>query len=1421
MPETHRVAKRRLSNRVLWGIGIAAFAGLSAFAWWLLPQRFSFYTDTDSIRQPTHAVVPRDILWQPPKPLSEPVNSQTDDYEPRLSSDGLTIYYVRGKAGQNADIYFARRTRDGWGEPQSVPGLNGEYDDLGPEPSADGERIYFYSNRPGGHGGYDLWVARCGPDGCEPPTNPGSAVNSEFNDYGPALAPDGRTIYFASNRPRQTDTIGPKPDAWPATVREDLYQRDYDLYSARIEDGDHQAAVPLDVLNSPYNEGAPAASPVGDFLYFASDRPGGVGGFDLYRSRRRAGELLPPANLGLDVNTPANELDPALTLGGFGLCFSSDRRSAAKSPDGDQDYDLYYTASREVFRDVETVQRAGIDWAAFWKYAGPALLWALLTLLLLLLAWILWGNLRQHKLSLLAKCLLASMFLHLLLLMLFNLWQVAAVLADHYGGRGTIQVALLPSSGSGEGLASQIRGQLTEVQVSVVEPLSMPSPMSPPAPSIDSQTFDLSPPSIDKPAEHRVNTAARLTDARLLSSSSVPAHVLEIPNWNPPPELGLPSPDERPARAEPESTIVSPPAGLSAATTPRPAVATEQNLSLAIAELVPTRSAEARERIAPELRAANPLTIHDASVPVNHVVGSLAELPTNHRVEPELAIPRETQSPAGGTEASQSPIAVAAAAAQPSGFRGAAELPRATSWQLEVPGGQTGASSRAVALTTPVTVGDVPMRGPITPAVRIEAIASRLGDTSDFRLPAMEGRPSNNAPELSGSETPHVGIGTSLAPPKLPAADAEVRPSPRGSATFQFEPLATTGQPRGGIEAGMRIAVQDAGSAAPTNSLLAMTTATPEIPGGSTAEFRIPDELAPPENLYPQRSPEVRQAIVERMGGSPETEKAVELALNWLARHQSDDGRWSGTKFDERCGQCGGQTSVEVDAALTGLALLCFLGADHTHVKDGPFKEHVHRGIHWLRSRQRPDGDLRGDETLYSQGIATIALSEAYGMTRDQRLQLHVQRAVDFIAQARNREIGGWRYDPGQVGDTSVLGWQVMALKSAKMAGLGVPADALEAARHWLRLVTTPSHPGRYAYQPGRPATPAMTAEAMFIQLLLGLHPEDPAIRASADYLAENSPDWEQGLNTYYWYYATLALYQQQAEHWPAWNRRLTEQLLAHQRKDGGAAGSWDPEGEWASTGGRVYQTALCTLMVEVYYRYLPLYSPRPQNPPIGSVEGSVTDAATGAALPGATVRLDVPDEDALTAVSKPDGHYHLNVPEVPVYFALTAVHQGYASRSVNVAAQSVRGTTHVQNFALQPARSDVIAIETVPEVHHLGDNNFEGRINSQFQKRAQGALFQAEFVLEGDVLRAASNGAELRMLAKGVQRRHEIRINDCLLERRLDTAPEDGSFGEFKAPFDGSHLRPGTNTFEIHATSLGGDIDDFEFVNIEIRLFP
>src|SRR5690606_17025632 len=148
---------------------------------------------------------------------------------------------------------------------------------------------------------------------------------------------------------------------------------------------------------------------------------------------------------------------------------------------------------------------------------------------------------------------------------------------------------------------------------------------------------------------------------------------------------------------------------------------------------------------------------------------------------------------------------------------------------------------------------------------------------------------------------------------------------------------------------------------------------------------------------------------------------------DFLARHQSSDGRWSLHAFGAGRGYRGdvGHGMMQSDTAGTGLSLLAFLGAGYTHQAD-KYRNPVAAGRQFLIEHQRPDGVLSWalgailSAWLYSHGIATVALCEAYGMTRDPALKDPAQRALDFIAAAQNRAQGGWRYAPGVGSDTSV-----------------------------------------------------------------------------------------------------------------------------------------------------------------------------------------------------------------------------------------------------------------------------------------------------------------------------------------------------------------------------------------------------------------
>ena len=347
---------------------------------------------------------------------------------------------------------------------------------------------------------------------------------------------------------------------------------------------------------------------------------------------------------------------------------------------------------------------------------------------------------------------------------------------------------------------------------------------------------------------------------------------------------------------------------------------------------------------------------------------------------------------------------------------------------------------------------------------------------------------------------------------------------------------------------------------------------------------------------FSMRTPEGRAEAVSKLGGSDASEAAVARGLEWLASHQFAAGNWSIHDSNCKDHDCGGHGNYEADTAATGLALLSFLGAGHTH-RSGEYQKTVQRGLAFLMERQGPDGDLFRAETefcwLYSHGMASIALCEAYGMTKDPRLKQPAQQAINFILAAQHPKFGGWRYRPKFESDTSVSGWQLMALKSAEIAGLNVPKSAYDGVGTWLNSVEKVDAPGRFSYHPTKPMTPSMSAEGLLMRQYLGAGRTDDRLLAGASFLKQRLPR-EDVRDVYYWYYATQVMFHMQGDHWDSWNGALRDMLVASQDKGGPERGSWDPAGPtkdtWGQSGGRHYVTCLNLLMLEVYYRHLPLY---------------------------------------------------------------------------------------------------------------------------------------------------------------------------------------------------------------------------------------
>ncbi len=368
----------------------------------------------------------------------------------------------------------------------------------------------------------------------------------------------------------------------------------------------------------------------------------------------------------------------------------------------------------------------------------------------------------------------------------------------------------------------------------------------------------------------------------------------------------------------------------------------------------------------------------------------------------------------------------------------------------------------------------------------------------------------------------------------------------------------------------------------------------------STPEPSKPVEPPLPET-YTDRFAKDREALVEKRGGSAQTERAVRGALGWLAASQSESGGWDASRFGAGAArmvldQDRRGAGAQADTGVSGLALLAFLGAGHTHT-GGDYTHEVAAGLEYLRQRQRSDGSLYGDAQffarMYCHSMATFAVCEALALTKDKRLEPMARAAVQYTLSMQHPTDGGWRYQRGDTGDTSQLGWQMMTLKSAQLAGLEIPRVTWTRVDHFLRRVRRGQAGGLASYRPNSGVSRSMTAEALFCRQLqqeqqLG-HLNDAALDEAIASVTAELPSASRR-NLYFWYYATLALNRGQYQSatatsaWENWNHALTTTLITTQLSDG----SWDTNCTWGGCGGRVYTTALSALCLEVYYRYNP-----------------------------------------------------------------------------------------------------------------------------------------------------------------------------------------------------------------------------------------
>lgn len=484
------------------------------------------------------------------------------------------------------------------------------------------------------------------------------------------------------------------------------------------------------------------------------------------------------------------------------------------------------------------------------------------------------------------------------------------------------------------------------------------------------------------------------------------------------------------------------------------------------------------------------------------------------------------------------------------------------------------------------------------PADAGESLASAAGATP--RMVADDG--SSRAPESLVIEAPDVSLPAGgAAGPKVASADhpadaepatdkavmlsvrAEVEPEVGGPAQLDIAPaINPAGQP---VEAAKPVDALASAEVMPRADVV-------DVSVGPQLAVTLP-ELSAPEAMF-QRSTVERRPLVEKMGGTQQSEEAVERGLAYLARQQEPDGRW--TRVDDE-GPPGKRSKGPHDMACTGLSVLAFLAADHTPAKAGPYSGVVENGLDFLLANQGADGDLRGypdrrgggsgAANMYDHGIACLALGEAGIMTGDKRYIDAALKGAAFICASQHAGTGGWRYVPGEPGDTSVFGWQIMALHSAEQLGFEIPAATRDGAMRYVDIASSGERKMLGGYTPGAGPTFAMTAEMLFARILLGHRFDDAELREVSEYLLRDPA--QRGGDLYGWYYASLSLIQLDDDAWRTWNERCRQTLVTTQRLRGPLDGSWDTNLKWGDHGGRIYTTALATLTLEVYYRYLPM----------------------------------------------------------------------------------------------------------------------------------------------------------------------------------------------------------------------------------------
>lgn len=360
--------------------------------------------------------------------------------------------------------------------------------------------------------------------------------------------------------------------------------------------------------------------------------------------------------------------------------------------------------------------------------------------------------------------------------------------------------------------------------------------------------------------------------------------------------------------------------------------------------------------------------------------------------------------------------------------------------------------------------------------------------------------------------------------------------------------------------------------------------------------------IDPNLNKYQDRKGKKREEALKKNGGNDQSEAAVKRGLAWLARHQQKDGSWSqsaltgGTHalcIDESCQSAGQNYQV----AQTGLALLAFLAGGHFDFDKEEYSPNVARGLQWLVENQKENGGwYTHDDSyfMYEHGLATFAMAEAcavakaFGKKPKPEVQMAAQRGVDYILKLQHED-GGWRYsrNTSEASDTSVSGWQVLALMSARSAGLNTSVDCIDRAAGFFDKCANLKD-GTTGYQAGSGLiSQATTGVGLIVQHSIKDSPDESFTELAAIKLNE-AANAKAPVDYYLWYNGTLGMFLHGGKSWEEWNSITRNRLIDLQVREEKSCrdGSWEATDQWSGLGGRIYSTSLAVLTLEVYYRY-------------------------------------------------------------------------------------------------------------------------------------------------------------------------------------------------------------------------------------------